>query len=988
MKKIMLLLGILIGNALMAQSDTLDSIIRREQSALPNDPIGVEIYQLPNGAHVYLSVNRETPKVVAKVGFAAGAFNDPEDRTGLAHYLEHLLFKGSQNVGTTNYPAESKILARIESLYDQRTQTTDTEKRAEFYREIDRLSGDAASYIIPNEFVLALKSMGAQGINAYTSYDRTVYISTLPKNELEKWLKLEYDRYSNPVFRGFHSELETVYEELNMSYDNPSRRWFFFIYDKFYKGTPLERPVLGRQEHLLNPSPSSVMKFYKEHYVPRNMVICLSGDLDTVRTLNALNDTLGKLEDKPYTRVVKKRPAPIQGEHVYETVLPGNSRMQIQWLVDTAPSNDLESVLFMASQVLSNGSAGLIDQHINIPQRALGASGSGYIYCDIPVFSVSAEPRMNDSVYAIKDMLDAEVEKLKKGDFPDWLLPTIVRNYKLGIAKSVKDNEWRANRMLDAFIEGQSWDDVTHSAERLSKVTKQDVMDFANRYLTKDRMIFIRHNGTMAPIHKLPKIPMTPIQMDFKAQSKFYKNWAAIPTQKLDPVFPVLDSVLYNLAAFKNIVKQYNPSMLDMTEGLKFQLVALENKRDDFFTLQIRYPIGAWCDSALGLSFSYMNAAGTQKRTPEQLRIDLYQLAGSINFSSDEYFSYVTISGLTESRDSLMAIANDYFESPKVDTAVLKAQVNRVLLNRKNVKQDPEDILFEGLLNYARYGRKSAYLSGMDSKELKSATPEFLISRFQNIRTYTPEIRYYGKFDASSNIFNGALRAFIPTKTKRPPTPPDFVSSALDTPMVLFVNVPNVRQVQMMFLKRGVMYTSSLQTVTSVFNSYYGSGMSSVVFQNLRESNALCYSCQARYDLPNYPMRHALYYVYLTTQPDKIKRTVETIDAIGFPADRDRIEEARNTRIQNVLVQRYNDWDYVGLYDYLRRMNLEEDVFRTRWETLQRLKPIDLNAFYNTYVTGRPSTLIMVGDKTMVDMNYLSTLGKVYEIPVDELFPY
>ena len=191
---------------------------------LADDPLQARIYRLDNGLTVAFSVNRETPNIRGCIAFRVGSGDDPADKTGLAHYLEHLLFKGSEKLGTTDYRAERPLLEQIEKLYDRREASRDPDERQELYREIDRLSAQAGQYTVQNEFVQAINEMGGSGLNAYTSLDRTVYFNSLPANQLEKFIRLQFDRFRSPVFRGFHTELETVFEEFNLYQDRPGAR--------------------------------------------------------------------------------------------------------------------------------------------------------------------------------------------------------------------------------------------------------------------------------------------------------------------------------------------------------------------------------------------------------------------------------------------------------------------------------------------------------------------------------------------------------------------------------------------------------------------------------------------------------------------------------------------------------------------------------------------------------------------------------------------
>ena len=193
-----------------------------------NDPMNARIYTLDNGLKVYLSVYKDAPRVQTYIAVRAGSKNDPADATGLAHYLEHMLFKGTDKYGSLDYFEEEPLLEEIEALYEEYRQIDmdDTENRDRLWAQIDSVSGEAAKFAIANEYDKMVSNIGAKGTNAYTSAEATVYVNDIPSNQLEKWLDIESERFRMPVFRLFHTELEAVYEEKNRGLDNDGRKMF------------------------------------------------------------------------------------------------------------------------------------------------------------------------------------------------------------------------------------------------------------------------------------------------------------------------------------------------------------------------------------------------------------------------------------------------------------------------------------------------------------------------------------------------------------------------------------------------------------------------------------------------------------------------------------------------------------------------------------------------------------------------------------------
>src|ERR1051325_6605291 len=273
---------------LAAQTSTLGGPKRINQPN-PKDPMAVQIYELDNGLTVYLTENHQTPRFEAQIAVRAGSKNDPPESTGLAHYLEHMLFKGTTRMGTLDYQKENPHLDRILELYERHFHETDPDKRKAIYAEINQESQAAAPYEIPNEMDKLYKAMGEEGLNAHTSDEETVYQVNLPANRLESWAIIESERFQHPVFRLYQPELEIVYEEKNRTLDNKEAIIEFAVNKLLFKKHPYgQQTTIGEVEHLKNPSLKNMYEYYRKHYVPGNMAIVISGDIEPRKTIKLI----------------------------------------------------------------------------------------------------------------------------------------------------------------------------------------------------------------------------------------------------------------------------------------------------------------------------------------------------------------------------------------------------------------------------------------------------------------------------------------------------------------------------------------------------------------------------------------------------------------------------------------------------------------------------------------------------------------------------
>ena len=293
MYKIKMIVIATIGMFLMgcAGNGEKHEVIQKEDSngyaykEVTNDPYHARIYTLDNGLKVYLSVNRDEPRVQTYIGVKAGSSYDPAETTGLAHYLEHMMFKGTGKIGALDWETEQAMIEEISELYEQHKATDDTNEKKAIYAKIDSISYQAAKMVAANEYDKLMSTLGAKGTNAYTSNERTVYMNDIPANELEKWLMVESERFSQLVLRLFHTELETVYEEFNMGQDQDGRQAYQALYKNLFPGHVYgEQSTIGKPEHLKNPSMVNIHNYFDTYYVPNNMAIAMVGDIDMDET--------------------------------------------------------------------------------------------------------------------------------------------------------------------------------------------------------------------------------------------------------------------------------------------------------------------------------------------------------------------------------------------------------------------------------------------------------------------------------------------------------------------------------------------------------------------------------------------------------------------------------------------------------------------------------------------------------------------------------
>ena len=317
-----------------------------------NDPTGLRLYTLDNGLKVYLSKNNDEPKIQTYVAVRAGSNYDPKESTGLAHYLEHMVFKGTSQFGTQDWTSESVLLDSISNLFEKHRAEKDEAKKLALYRQIDKVSLEASKYSIANEYDKMVGALGAQGTNAHTWFEETVYQNKIPANELNKWAQLESDRFGELVLRLFHTELEAVYEEFNRGQDSDGRKKFAKTLAGLFPNHPYgQQTTIGTSEHLKNPSMVAIHNYFNKYYVPNNMAVVLVGDIDFDKTIKLINDTFGKLKNKEVTHPVLPKEDPITSPVVNEVFGPTSESVYVTFRTGKIGSKD-EKMVTLVDMIL------------------------------------------------------------------------------------------------------------------------------------------------------------------------------------------------------------------------------------------------------------------------------------------------------------------------------------------------------------------------------------------------------------------------------------------------------------------------------------------------------------------------------------------------------------------------------------------------------------------------------------------------------------
>ncbi|WP_295229620.1 insulinase family protein [uncultured Chryseobacterium sp.] len=936
-----------------------------EYTTITHDENNVRIYTLKNGLKVFLAKNTDAPRIQTYIPVRTGSNNDPADNTGLAHYLEHMMFKGTSKIGSLDWEKEKVLLDEISELYEQHKAEPDAEKKKKIYSQIDQVSQEASQYAIANEYDKAISSLGATGTNAHTWFDETVYKNNIPNNELEKWLKIEQERFSELVLRLFHTELESVYEEFNRAQDNDSRLVQYELMDALFPNHPNgQQTTLGKAEHLKNPSMKAIHQYFDEYYVPNNYAMVLVGDLDFEETIQLVDRYFGSI---PYHELPEKTPVTEQPmtRIVQRTVKsPTTPRIQLAWRTESYGTREA-MLADIAANILSNrGEAGLLDLHINQTQKMLWAQAFSVGLKQYGYFSVVAVPKENQTLDEAKDMVLQEIELLKKGEFPDWMLPAIIKDFKLQRLKTLETADGLATNLYDTYIKGRTWEQELNEMEDYASFTKEDVINFAQGFFKDNYVAVYKEKGINDQLIRVDNPGITPVKINREAQSDFLKAILAEKTQDIQPEFIDYDKEIRQ----------------DEVKGKPLSFVS--NKYNDLAQVHFIFPLGSDHDRDLGVATQVLQYLGTDRYSPEELKMEFFKIGVTNDFKTTHDQLLISLNGLEENIEKGIALLQHWMHNVKPDQEIYRQFVQTLLENRAAVKKDKNRIM-TALTTYTKIGPFSRFTDVISREELENSSVEVFTDRMKNLFSYPYQLFFYGK---DFERFKGYIDNYIQPQSLQVPEPKIYPEPET-TGNVYFTDYDMV-QMEMSKAGRGKEVNIHDLGKINVFNEYFGRGLSSIVFQEIRESKSLAYSTYVSYAANAELGHHDYITTYIGTQPDKLQVAVDTMDELmdELPEVPIQFENARNAALKQIASARITRTNIFFNTLRLKKLGISHDFRKDIYEQIKDLKFEDLRAFYDAAVKPIRFNTAIIGKRDNLNREAVDQMGTFTEVSLKDIF--
>ncbi len=945
-------------------------------ASAPVSAMDVTEFKLENGLTVILAPNQEASEVFGVVAVKAGSYNEPADATGLAHYLEHVVFKGTQEMGTTNWEAEKPLYDQIIQKFEDLRATEDEEAKKALIKEINELSIEAGKYTVSNDFSNLVQGMGGTGLNAGTSYDYTVYYNSFPSFQLERWVELYAHRFQNTVFRGFQAELENVYEEKNMYSDDP-----FSVLGEMYQsalfgdGNPYGRSIIGYTEHLKNPSLKSLIEFYETNYVAGNMVLVLSGKFDAVAAKPLIEKSFGAW---PKKAAPEHKVYPTKEFDGKEVVKVKSSPLPVGfWSYNTVPVGDKdETAVELMTAILSNGNqTGLLDKlaldgdllQISAYMDSRKYAGNVTIQA-IPTFDMSLY-KFN-SISSAEKMIEDQLEKLKKGDFEDWLLESVKAEKLMDFELMRESPQSSGMGLAQLFLMDESLDYLENYPAEIAAITKDQVVAMANKYLGDDYLQFYSLEGS-TPKDKIKKPDIEPIVPSVGQKSKFAEFLQTVPMGELEEDF----------VEFGKDV-QFG----EVAEGVK--LYYTPNPMNDIFSLDIKFGAGTKEIPAIGLATSLMNSAGIMALyEPQELKEEFSKLGCSYGFYNDDSYTYVSLQGKEENLEKACKLLAKLYLMPALDEKQFDRVLSSAVSNRYTEKKT-KDAQFSALVNYTRYGENSPQLKRMTTAEIQELTLSSLAAKFIEATHYETSVHYVGQ--KSMDEFKQVINSSLPFPSGLKPSTSPFIRPVTEPQgrTVYFINNKEASQSDIIIFAKGDNYTKDQEATFDAFNQYFSGGFNGLVMQELRELRSFAYSAGASYVAPELENNPAYFIGSIGTQNDKAADALREFFVLidEMPEKPERMENIKNYLEQASLSAKPNFRYMSYVVEDWQTQGYTEDPNRSLIPQYKEMTFDDIVNFYNEHLKGQDFSIAIVGNKKEMDMEAIEKIAKIEKISASKLF--
>lgn len=936
---------------------------------------GLKAFKLKNGLSVYIWEDNTKSDVFGIVGVRTGSVNDPTEYTGLAHYLEHVMFKGTDKISTLDWAAEEPIYKEIIAKYDAMAEEVDPVKKEAIGKEINELTIKTGKVSVSNEFSNLMESMGGKDVNAGTSFDLTFYHNSFPAYQINKWLEISSQRFINPVFRTFQAELETVYEEYNRAKDNPGRVQNEFILGKAFEGHPYSRSVIGLPEHLKNPRLSKLIQYYEDWYTPENMVLILVGNVNASQVSGRIAAAFGRLPKKatPERKTYPNLDIKGRTQHTAKIGMYPSVSMVYKGVPKGHPD---EKPLEIAMSLLNNGSrTGVLDKLVidgelsssSAYPMILREQGRCIINC-IPLYDEN-QRRFESNKSAEKKALKA-IEQIAKGNVEDWVVDAIKANMCRDFDLSMESNDSKGMNLLDVFINEAELSTLLNYKEEVMAINIDDIKRVAKEYLSENYLALYVEKGKLDKSDKIKKPGYKPIEPPVGQQSLYAQQF------KNMPIGTVTES-------FMNFSDVQSRKINDRSK-----LFYTQNPENNVFSLTLKYGVGEREFPKLGIAADLMNNAGIMGAyEPQELKKEFSKLNATCSVYATDDYLYITMRGYEETLPAACQLLSRQILMPKLDDKQL-SRIKGSILGSRQQRKDNVQVLANALNNYIRYQDKSDYISELTDKQIYELQISELTGDINRASNYETEIYYTGTMPFD-NVYDVLSKNLPLVANEKPTNSPQVKAFApVEENTVYFLPNSDAEQAQIFFFMPTANYDKKDDVLRDAFYQYFSGSFNGLVLSELREKRSMVYTAYGAVGTPALLGFPSYFIGNIGTQNDKALEALTIyMDLLrNMPKNPDRMENIKSYLRQEALTTHPDFRSKAQVFQSIKRMGYDQDPAVENVPKIDTLTFEDLVKYYEANIKDKPIAIGIMGNPKDINVDELKKFGKVVRLTDKKLF--
>jgi len=711
-------------------------------------------------------------------------------------------------------------------------------------------------------------------------------------------------------------------------------------------------------------------EYFNTYYVANNMALILSGDFesDTVKPLIA--EKFGRWRSGPAIEPMEVSEDPFEGR---ELVKQRMTPIKVGILgYRSIPRNHPDELTFeVVTNLLSNyAETGLLDELVN-DNKLMMAIPMHLQYTELGGYNIFFLPKIiGQPLPKAEALIMAQIDELKSGAFSDTLLEGVKTELRIDYETNLEDMEWRTYFIMEAFLYGFSWDELLSRADRINKITREDVITLANTYFTDDRLVFHSKMGFPRKT-KLEKPPYDALKASStEKQSTYARKIGEIPVLQMDPRF---------------IDFEKDVTIGEIAPGVKSFVT--KNPINKVFSISLRYGKGTYDDPSVNQAADIVMYASPDTMEYLKFRQDLQLLGGDIYAYSDLNYTTIEVTGLEENLVAILALVDGLITRFSVEEKQLEKLVQDIQFEKK---YEIKDLMTksDALGQFALYSEYSDYLARLDESEVKSLTTGDLEAKFREITGYVCEVHYVGKM--APDVFMDQYRKHMTMPGDLNPKEVYLEKARAVRSMNTILVLEDKKAVQsaINIYVEGEVNDEEGRTTCQGFNQYMDGSMSSILFQEIREFRSLAYAIRGRYRVAFNFGKPGYFSGFLTTQSDKTTDALEVFHSVitDLPEKPERVESIRKSltlsinadlpgfRYRSETVSRWLTQGY------------NEDPRKSRYEKYENMEFGEIKEFFDGNLKGKPWLVTIVGDTRRVDLDELARYGEVKTISMNQIF--